>query len=467
MSDQLFDKHIKEQLENFASPVPKGMWDKIVVEQKRRPTIFWWNSKPFLVFSLLVTISTFGVFMLYHQHKVETAQSLVTKAQPLVALIHAQETNNTIVANSSSKIEHLEPEKLTTAQANSTKQNNSSNNSSVVNKKEELNSNVFSTKILATTYSTIRTLKNNSNSNTNNLQTAVQSNYEQNNEAYVFHASKANVVTIEKKQPLLKNIFYTTHQSFIKDPIGCPEDKSGNRNDWYVETYLAPEFTFKKVSGNSDNMLYLNKKDSAESMRGGFTFGARISKNITNNILIKAGVQFSQLNEVVKLRRENERRMVTVVTIRTVTDALGNTTTVADTSTITQIGYVESTAKNYYRNIELPVALSYEFGNKNFKAAINGGVIMNLSSWYSGRVLDTSYQLVNVHPKENDGITKHNIALSLYGSVSLIKPIKNNMDVFAEPYFRYSLSKLQNTAYNFNQRFSAAGISLGIRYKLN
>ncbi|MCU0323327.1 MAG: hypothetical protein MUE72_12980, partial [Chitinophagaceae bacterium] len=71
MSHQLFDKHIKEQLENFATPVPKSMWNKIVEEKKRRPTIFWWNSKPFLMFSLLVTISTFGVFMLYHQNKVE------------------------------------------------------------------------------------------------------------------------------------------------------------------------------------------------------------------------------------------------------------------------------------------------------------------------------------------------------------------------------------------------------------
>jgi hypothetical protein len=51
--------------------------------------------------------------------------------------------------------------------------------------------------------------------------------------------------------------------------------------------------------------------------------------------------------------------------------------------------------------------------------------------------------------------------------LSLIKPITNSIDVFAEPYFRYSLTKLQNTAYGFSQRFSAAGISFGIRYKLN
>lgn len=47
MKDHSFDNHIKKQFENFASPIPEGMWDRIVQEKQRRPAIFWWNSKPF------------------------------------------------------------------------------------------------------------------------------------------------------------------------------------------------------------------------------------------------------------------------------------------------------------------------------------------------------------------------------------------------------------------------------------
>jgi hypothetical protein len=230
---------------------------------------------------------------------------------------------------------------------------------------------------------------------------------------------------------------------------------------------MSPDYVIKKTSGSDNNAAFLGKKDSSETMRGGFTFGARLSKNLNDNFLLKAGIQFSQLNEQLSLRRENERRLITVVTIKTVTDAAGNVSTVSDTSTVIQIGYVESKSYNYYRNIELPISLSYEMDSKNFKTAINAGVIINLASWYKGKVLDTSFQMVNVNPKENDGITKHSVGLSLYGSISLIKSFNERADFFAEPYFRYSLSKLQNTAYNFSQHFSALGLTLGIRYKLN
>lgn len=462
MSNQLFDKHIKEQLANYKSQVPAGIWEKIIQEKKRKPAALWWNSKPFQVFSLIVTISAFGIFILYHQKKVESLQNNYTNQKNTITLQNdvvsklSIANNTTISTKQSIQQEQINKFGLVKSHQLIQSTNIELETTKLIVSEDELNNST--------------TTNNHQESNNQSGVDYTVSKAFNNHSTHVNTQSNFNKIHIQPisiKQPTIQNKIATSNTFFIKDPIGCPEDKSGFLNNWYLESFAAPEITFKKVMAGEENSMYLSKKDSAESMRGGFTFGVRIAKQLNKNFILKAGVQFSQLNELVKIRRESERKTVIVITDRTITDPLGNLITVSDTSTIIQIGYAETKTKNYYRNIELPLTLGYEFGNKKIRASINGGVIMNIASWYTGKVLDTTYQLVNVQPKENDGITKHNVAFSLYGSISLIKPITENVDVFAEPYFRYSLSKLQNTSYNFSQRFSAAGISLGIRYKLN
>ena len=461
MKDHSFDNHIKKQLENFASPIPEGMWDRIVQEKQRRPAIFWWNSKPFLIFTLLLCSSTLGSFILYQQHLVEQKNELIaatnnTQNTVKLSTLYTNSQQVKLINNSSVAIKNNTKLNIQTTP------NTRIHNKDYIQQLEQLiaeNSTTNASEINAfniqtennelQNYSAANSIKNTSTENSS------------------INFKKEQTQNIFYKKPLLKQDFFTNFNLKSTNPQDCPEINKERRNDWYVEGYVSPEFTFKKLSTNNDNAAYLDKKDSAETMRVGITLGIRISKNITDNIMLKAGIQFSQLNEQVNLRRENERRLVTTVVIRTVTDAFGNTTTVADTTTTVQIGYLVNQSKNYYRNIELPLTIGYEFSYKKFRASINGGAIINLASWYSGKALDTSYQLVNVNNKEDVGITKHNVGVSLYGSISLIKPITNSIDVFAEPYFRYSLTKLQNTAYGFSQRFSAAGISFGIRYKLN
>jgi hypothetical protein len=112
--------------------------------------------------------------------------------------------------------------------------------------------------------------------------------------------------------------------------------------------------------------------------------------------------------------------------------------------------------------------LGYEFGKGRWKYAVNGGVILNLSSWYSGTTLDTAYQLVQLSSKGAGTVyQQHAAGLSLYGSFSMTHELNDRMDFFAEPYFRYNVSHVNTSNLGFYQRFSAVGLSVGIRYKLN
>jgi hypothetical protein len=144
--------------------------------------------------------------------------------------------------------------------------------------------------------------------------------------------------------------------------------------------------------------------------------------------------------------------------------ASGADSTISDTSTVEQIGYRLQRTYNRYRSIDIPLLLSYEFGNDNLKFAVNTGAIINLYSWYEGNTINDSLAVVSMSSK-GSGVYKQNIGVGLYAGLSVIKPVSKKFDVFLEPYFRYNLSNMSGSA-GYSQRFNAMGINLGIRYKL-
>jgi len=243
--------------------------------------------------------------------------------------------------------------------------------------------------------------------------------------------------------------------------IDCPTAGRLRRNDWYVEPFVSVDKAFKSVSGSA---AYVNKKDSTETTQLGYTAGVRISRSITENILLKTGLEYSQINERFDQVKESERRIITVVTIRTITLPSGLDSTISDTTSLEQIGYTVRRTYNRYRSLNIPLIASYEFGGDKLKFAVNAGVILNLRSWYSGESLNDSLAVVPLNSKTNS-IYKQNIGLGIYAGFSIIKPLRNNAELFFEPYFRYNLSNMSTGA--FSQKFNSAGLAIGIRYKLN
>jgi hypothetical protein len=139
---------------------------------------------------------------------------------------------------------------------------------------------------------------------------------------------------------------------------------------------------------------------------------------------------------------------------------------VTDTSTLQQIGYSVKTIHNHYRSIDIPLTVGYQFGNDDLSVGINAGVIFNISSWYQGEILDTSLTSVPIS-KVSNSIYKSNIGLGLYSSISVLKRINENTQLFFEPYFRYNLSNMTNSQSPYNQKFHVGGLAIGLRFSLN
>ncbi|HCL04492.1 MAG TPA: hypothetical protein DHW64_00250 [Chitinophagaceae bacterium] len=251
----------------------------------------------------------------------------------------------------------------------------------------------------------------------------------------------------------------------FRNIIVCPPYKVRN-TDWFAEVYVSPDIAFKSIENRSATSQYLAKKDSSESMRLGYSAGVRIVKPITDNFLVKTGLQYTQINEKFTYRTEDEVKTITVISVRTIIRGPGDTLRVTDTSTVQQVGYKTNSIKNRYRSFDIPVTVGYQFGNDNLQFGINAGVVFNISSWYQGVILDSSMATVPISKGTNQ-VYKNNIGLGLYGGISVLKRMGENTQLFFEPYFRYNLSGITNGQASYQQKFSLGGLSIGLRYNLN
>lgn len=501
MTDKIFDDFMRDKLRNHSSPVPAGLWEKIEKEQKRRPVGFFWSNRLLTMGLLLAIVATIGgliwwqssntiqqtVFIakestINNQQQASNKQT-ITSSQPGNQNTNQVTANNTTTGNTDTKAPDANTgnQQLGNTGAIERNSNLNRNNPIVENEKADANGTTYqgstadqlliaaNKKHISKSTTTAKTVIGAEQDRiANNVQSDLARDERVVHYFYKPSYGKGLLAGIDNKRAYsfadksLPNL-----KSSIPFVVDCPSTSGNARNDWYVEAYASPDYTFKTVKGGTASTAYLQKKDSAESMRLGYTAGVRITKNIGKHLLLKAGLQLSQINERFTLRTENERKTTTVTTTRDIIDASGNVTTVTETSTFTQIGYLERVSNNQYRSIELPIMLGYEFGNDKLKASINGGVIANLASWYNGKTLDTAYQSISLSKPADGSVYNHSVGVSLYGSISIIKPINDKLDVFAEPYFRYSLSHLNSSSLGYTQRFSTTGISLGIRYKFN
>lgn len=459
MNEHLFDQYFRTKLQDHQAEVPVDMWSRIIQEKpKRRPFLFWLNTKLSILLTACLLTSSLG-YLFY------------PNIQSLIGTPEAQDTNeittNESLSGSNSKAalntDQLSKQEVPVFSAPIAQTNTSVKNVSQkfdqINLTRQVSSTskqnyrlqAFSTVTEPRRYDTPTTVANNflpQEESTDQFSTA---------DLWRFTGRKN-----------LRTPFQLSGINGIGKPIDCPPTgRARIRNDWYAEVYFSPEYTTKTINGGSLPANYLNRKDSSESMRGGFTAGIGLSANIGEHLLIRTGIQYAQINERFAMRLENERRTITVVTTRPLVRAPGDTIYVSDTSTMQQIGYLTRKTQNRYRSIEIPLILGYEWGNEQMKFSINAGIIATATSWYSGEILDTTNQIVTLSSKGQSSIYQQQIGLSGFGSIRISKPIRPGVEIYAEPFFRTNFSSMQIRQPAFTQRFSSAGIQMGIKWKLN
>ena len=492
MKDKQFDNLFKDKLNGYSSPVPTDMWDRIAQDKrKKRPVAFWFTNTAYGIYFLAsILLVSGGAFVWKHSDNISiaTANSIASKKT------NNSKSNNTNSENATAALSNnKESNDIISANTNNSlnADNTNKNNPNIKDNKED-NLNIESRSLKATaskkeTTTRLKVIKENLTSSHHSLvigsKVATKAKDLKSADKQISNITEsANSFNGEENidntetQPfsevaLVKwdriKIALAKLNAKLKKPnhLACPGEKNMIDKSWYLEVYGSPEYNFKSITNNGTSSNYLQKKDSAETMLMGFNFGVRVMKNIFSKVYLKTGVQYSQYNEKFSVQRENEHITTTVIINKVINLPQGDTT-ISDTSSLTQVGYKYTKTINQYRNIEIPIILSWrnEDVDNLWNWSLSGGIILNSYSWNNGSTIDTSLGIVQINSK-GSGAYSSAFGISVMAAASIERKLNDNWAIFTEPYFRYGLSNSIKSKIGFEQKFNSLGISLGVRYK--
>lgn len=506
-----FDEYVHQKLYHHSAEVPSSIWDKIQSaitqpealpinpdqEKKRRRRFLFWLPQEFRVAAsvlLILLIGTVAAYLYNYRFKTDAA---IEPSAPVQ--VKQSGSSNDPVSVPDNKLQQNKPQNNLNLVGRDEAAEESRENSTKANESAETDISIESANRKNTEDKTVSWKLDRKNKTASFKERESVFPYDQRlninsqkkNAAAQTHLNTASETVLIASEPEEEdyqltekagnafirpnkntwqgnkhNVNAYQHASSFKNVVICPTDRKMRNPDWDLEVYISPDMAFKTISNNTATAQFLSRKDSSESMRPGFSAGFRIVKPLNDYLSLKTGLQYSQINERFTYKTENETRTTTVVTVRSIVRAPGDTLIVRDTSSLTQVGFKTNTVKNRFRSLDIPVLASVQFGNDNLKWGITAGAIVNISSWYEGVLLDSSLAAVGIG-KDNGMMYKKNIGLGLYAGFNVTKRINYNTQIFFEPYLRYNLSNMTSPGTPFNQKFSIGGLAMGLRFNLN
>ena len=493
IADTQFDQHFQTQLGNFEAPVAEDMWDRVKPKEKDDRKFFYWMRFPMAaaIIGALFLGGIFASYILYqnyihHQQTKSGTQVLRDSSHdknvpspelaPVPSVIPDTDSKNATVppaADNSSSNNGVPPQDNVASENQGgtylpkagglfvkKQKNNQSIQSGFVIPNAENNRQISATK----------GTKDNLNAE-EILPVYANTNQTDNTEGFRKLAHPYPTIAMERNgYPSNQEITALNKQQLNLPKINCPTVRSRNKwdefnKDWYADTYISPDYSLQTVNNISASQQYLKQKDSTEHMQVGFTAGVRLVKPLNNHLQLTTGLQYSQINQKYIYRSENEIKLTQVITTRIIIRAPGDTAFIRDTSLVQSIGFKNKVEKNRHRSIDIPILLGYQFGRGSVKVGINAGVILNVSSWYEGVILDSSLAVVPV--QKGSQVYKSKLGLGLYAGINITKELSNDMQLFVEPYYKHSIDNITSGSMPYQQKFGTAGVLMGVRWSLN
>ena len=439
MTNAGFDEHIKKQLADYQPQVPAHIWENISKEKdKRRPVAIWWMFGSKKILLLFITLLT-GAGVIWY------ATENTIGSKPSAA-------NNAPLKESTLKLASEDENILTTTGSNAIVRDQKVNNP--LREILPVNNNIE--KISVADDRKIKTSQPNSLGIM--LQPIIMTG--ENNEKGIKENSTSASTSLHRNSIFMEIMSFAANTpsqlKIIKHaslPTPCPEmEKNTAANKKYFELYAGPDYAMSNFSdtGNS-NYKQLRKQSTKTSF--GFSAGVRYTKVFANGVSIRAGFNYSQVNEKFTYKQGNIVQVVYIINNN------GDTT-----GSYTVTGTRNKSSINKYKMVDVPIMLGYEMGNEKIHVNLNAGVMINIHSWQKGNVVDTANNPVDISTGSNNPYSfKTNAGIGFTAAASLYYKINERLHLVAEPYFRYNLSQANKTSITLKQKFNTAGIRLGLR----
>lgn len=455
-NNQLFDEHIKEQFNSYHPSVPSHIWENIIAEKERRkPLGFWFNifngKNILLMTGLLLTITTGALLITKYNStdknkNLENISSLKKKNHPN----NIQTELPTGIANNFAAPVGNATEVLNSSTLQKTSLANAVTSFKIYNpglqaETEETNpiSKNYKKAIGLDDYTDVN---NNPISLTDNQFTTTGTllgRLTYNAQKYSLTKKYNNLLQL-KMGPV----------KFLPDCPAIEKDAAGNKR--YLEIYAGPDFAFRSIS-DTGNTTYLQKRKESTKFSSAYSAGIRYTKVFNNSMSVRAGLNYSQINEKFKFIQGNLIQVTYI--IGPTGDTLGSYTTT---------GTRYKTTTNRLRSIDIPVVIGYEIGNGKWHTNINAGIVANVYSWQKGDVLDTAYMPISITTGKTSSPYQYktNVGVGFIAGASVYYKINEQVHIMAEPYLRYNFAPMTKENFTLKQKYQTAGIRLGVRLDL-
>lgn len=250
---------------------------------------------------------------------------------------------------------------------------------------------------------------------------------------------------------------------------GCPTffgRQRMNHINYYVDAFVAPEYVMRSFKTNlPESEKLLTVRDSVEKTQYAVSTGVRGSVVFGSGISLRAGLVFNQMNERAQFDSLGTGSIKTTYDVRIVN---GKPDTVSITTVITD-GIFRKTRYNRYRSIDIPLQIGYHKSMKNgWTIGINGGINFNITAWQKADIVGTNLQKETVSSGINEAnpVFRHQLGISLIGSVAAYRQLIGGLELMIEPSVRYGLQPITRSDYALKQQYSTAGLIVGLRLRL-
>ncbi|MBK7375948.1 MAG: hypothetical protein IPJ02_10415 [Chitinophagaceae bacterium] len=466
-NSQQFDNYIKEQFSSYAPDVHPRIWENIAARNERRKPVGFWNSNKtrLLLAGLFLAISTGTAWWYFNKTAVPVNTETASGKNSVPGNPQITTGKDQIPGNNNSAAQENPSTGLNTEKGGADPGNTSAGNNSSLSTTGKNNilisapSSQNDDEISVTENSGTARKKQKGTGSLLNMNMTAPGPEEEKDEyltggsllgRLTFDAEKMAAGQKNKRQLLLS----FNQVSFLPDCPGIEKNASGNKK--YLEIYAGPDYAFRSLS-DTGNSEYLKKRKESTKFSSAYSAGIRYTRVFNNSMSVRAGVNYSQINEKFTFSQGN------IVHVTYIIDANGDTL-----GTYTTTGTRYKTTINKYRSIDVPLVVGYELGNGKWHANINAGVIVNIYSWQKGDVLDASYQPVSITTGKSSSPYqfKTNAGLGFTGGVAVYYKLNEKLHLLAEPYFRYNFSPMNKDNTTLKQKYQTAGLRLGVRLDL-
>ncbi|MGG9970638.1 outer membrane beta-barrel protein [Ferruginibacter sp. SUN002] len=435
-----FDNYIKNELSGFSTTVSPHVWDNIVAARKnRKPAGFWYNffnTKNVAVLVGGVIVASLAAWLLSGGNNSNDPQKVNT-----VAAVKGHQSDDSKVQ---SRDQHISNQQQAT-------------DSKIVNTENSNSINAQSAKFSS----------GNNRIGLNKDQVyfplADYNDLVVNDDALDLQKKIATRNILSNKLLLIefpeRATTFLQNRKFPNVTVPCPTVEDGAAGDkTYIEVYAGPDFTIRNFTDTTQSE-YLAKRKASTKVSSAYSAGIRIGKVFKNGVSVKAGLNYSQINEKFTFVQNNLVQVTYIIDPNT-----GDTT-----GSYTVTGTRKKTTYNKYKTIDIPLMAGYEIGNGRLHVNISAGAMINVYSWQRGEVLDTNYLPVSITTGKSTTSPyqfRTNVGVGLTGGIGVYYKLTDQMHVLAEPYFRYNLNPMSKETLTLEQKYNTIGLRLGIRVDL-